>query len=139
MGNVCEVTERRTLLVITQVSSGLKILHTLIFSKYKYYHVEKASLANVHSYVTIAPIVWRCGWLSRVCGCASHCGVVSTLLINTERWELATSSCCSLRNSFCQVEATYPLLYVAGEEVRSSDRCRGVCPESYRTVTTCYY
>ena len=38
MGNVCEVTEKRILLVITQVSSGLKKLHILIFSKYKYLH-----------------------------------------------------------------------------------------------------
>ena len=54
--NVCEVTEGRTLLVITQVSSGLKKFHILIFSKYKYLHVKIASLANVQSCVTIGPI-----------------------------------------------------------------------------------
>ena len=40
MGNICMVTEGRTLF---QVSSGFKIL----FSKYKYLHVKIASLANV--------------------------------------------------------------------------------------------
>jgi len=54
--NVYEVTEGRTLLVITQVSSGLKKLHILIFNKYKYLHVKIASLANVKSCVTIGPI-----------------------------------------------------------------------------------
>ena len=56
VGNVCEVTKGRTLLVITQVSSGLKKLYILIFSKYKYLHVKIASLANVKSCVTIGPI-----------------------------------------------------------------------------------
>ena len=56
MGNVCEVTKGRTLLVITQVSSGLKKFHILIFSKYKYLHVTIASLANVQSCVTTGPI-----------------------------------------------------------------------------------
>ena len=53
VGNVCEVTEGRTLLAITQVSSGLKKLYILIFSKYRYFHVKIASLANVQSCVTI--------------------------------------------------------------------------------------
>ena len=56
MGNVCEVTELIRLLVITQVSSGLKKLHILIFNKYKYLHVKIASLVNVKSCVTIGPI-----------------------------------------------------------------------------------
>ena len=56
MGNVCEVTEGRTLLVITQVSSGLKKFHILIFSKYKYLHVKIASLANIKFLVTIGLI-----------------------------------------------------------------------------------
>ena len=56
MGSVCEVTEGRTLLVITQVSSGLKKLYILIFSKYKYLHVKITSLANIQSCVTIGPI-----------------------------------------------------------------------------------
>ena len=62
MGNVCEVTEGRTLLAITQVSSasGLKKLYILIFSKYKYFHVKIASLANVQSCVTIGPINAKC-------------------------------------------------------------------------------
>ena len=34
------VTEVSTFLVITQVSSGLKKSHILIFSKYKYLHVD---------------------------------------------------------------------------------------------------
>ena len=34
VGNVCEVTEGRTLLVITQVSSGLKKFPILIFSTF---------------------------------------------------------------------------------------------------------
>ena len=34
VGNLREVTKGRTLLVITQVISGLKKLYTLIFSKY---------------------------------------------------------------------------------------------------------
>ena len=38
VGNVCEVTEGRTLLVVTQVSSGLKKIH--ILCKYKYFHVK---------------------------------------------------------------------------------------------------
>ena len=54
--NVCEVTEGRTLLVITQDTSGLKKLHILIFSEYKYLHVKRASLANVQSCVIIGPI-----------------------------------------------------------------------------------
>ena len=57
VGNVCEVTEGRALLVITQVSSGLKNpissssanVSTLI-------HVKIASLANVQSCVNIGPI-----------------------------------------------------------------------------------
>ena len=53
VGNVCVVTKGRTLLVITQVSSGLKKSHILIFSKYKYLYVNIASLANVKSCVTI--------------------------------------------------------------------------------------
>ena len=53
VGNVCVVTEGRTLLVITQVSSGVKNLHILILSKYKYIYVKIASLANVKSCVTI--------------------------------------------------------------------------------------
>jgi len=53
VGNICEVTEGRALLVIIQVSSGLKNLYILIFSKYKYLHVKIASLANVQSCVTI--------------------------------------------------------------------------------------
>ena len=57
VGNVCEVTKGRTLMVITQVSSGFKKkFHILIFSKYKYLHVKIASLANVQSCVTIGPI-----------------------------------------------------------------------------------
>ena len=49
------VTEVSTFLVITQVSSGLKKSHILIFSKYKYLHVKIASLANVKSCVTVGP------------------------------------------------------------------------------------
>ena len=45
MGNI-EVNKGRTLLVITQVSSGLKKIHILIFSKYKYLHVKIATLAK---------------------------------------------------------------------------------------------
>ena len=61
VGNVCEVTEGRTLLVITQVSSGLKKFHILIFSilifsKCKYLHVKIASLASVQSCVIIGLI-----------------------------------------------------------------------------------
>ena len=41
------VTEMSTFLAITQVSSGLKTSHILIFSKYKYLHVKIANLANV--------------------------------------------------------------------------------------------
>ena len=52
------VTEVSTLLVITKVSSGLKKLHILIFSKYKYLHVKIASLANVKSCVTVVINVW---------------------------------------------------------------------------------
>ena len=51
VGNVCEFTEGTTLLVTTQVSSGLKKLHILIFSKYNYLHVKIASSANVQSCV----------------------------------------------------------------------------------------
>ena len=63
--DVCEVTEGKTLLVITQVSSGLKKFHILIFSKYKYLHVKIASLANVKFCITMGPIsimanVWPC-------------------------------------------------------------------------------
>ena len=55
MGNVCLATEARTLLVITQVSSGL--MHILIFSKInKYLHAKIASLANVKSCATMGPI-----------------------------------------------------------------------------------
>ena len=54
--NVCEVTKGRTLLAITQVSSGLKQLLILIFSKYKYFDVKIASSANVKFCVTIGPI-----------------------------------------------------------------------------------
>ena len=62
VGNVCEVTEGRTLLVITQVSSGLKKFHILIFSKYKYLHVKIASLANVKSCIIVGLManVWPC-------------------------------------------------------------------------------
>ena len=57
MGNVGVVTEGRTLLVITQDSSGLKKkLHMFIFSKYKYLQVETACLANVKPCVTVGPI-----------------------------------------------------------------------------------
>ena len=56
MGNVGVVTKGRTLLVITQISSGLKNSHMFTFSKYKYLQVEIASLANVKSCVTISPI-----------------------------------------------------------------------------------
>ena len=56
MGNVHVVTEGNTLLVITQVSSGFKKLHILIFNKYKYLHVKVASLANAKSCVTIGSI-----------------------------------------------------------------------------------
>ena len=56
VGNICEVTEGTTLLVITPVSSGLKKMHILIFSKYMYLHVKIASLANAQSCVTIGPI-----------------------------------------------------------------------------------
>ena len=59
MGNVTKVS---TLLIVTRVSSGLKKLHMLIFSKF---HVKIASLANVKSCVTVGPIslmanVWPC-------------------------------------------------------------------------------
>ena len=58
LGNVCEVTKRRTLLIITQVSSGLKKkIHILIFSKYKCLHVKIASLVIV----TIDPILFIYG------------------------------------------------------------------------------
>ena len=62
MGNIFVVTKVSTLLIITQVSSGLKML---IFSKYKYLHVKIASLVNVKSCVTVGPIslmanVWPC-------------------------------------------------------------------------------
>ena len=46
MGNGV-VTEGRTILVITQVSSGLKKLCMFIFRKYKCLQVEIASLASV--------------------------------------------------------------------------------------------
>ena len=46
------VTEVSTFLVITQVSSGLKKSHILIFSKYKYLHVKIASLAKVKNPVS---------------------------------------------------------------------------------------
>ena len=65
MGNIFVVTEVSTLLIITRVSSGLKKLQMLIFSKYKYLHLKIASLANVKSWVTVGPIslmanVWPC-------------------------------------------------------------------------------
>jgi len=50
------VTEVSTFLDITQVSNGLKKLHILIFSKYKYLNVKIPSLANVKSCVTVGPI-----------------------------------------------------------------------------------
>ena len=53
MENVGVVTEGRTLLVITQVSSGLIFF---IFSNYKYLQVEIASVANVKSCVTVGRI-----------------------------------------------------------------------------------
>ena len=56
MGNIFVITEVLTLLIITQVSSGLKKSHMLIFSKYMYLHVKIASLANVKSCVTVGPI-----------------------------------------------------------------------------------
>ena len=64
MEDVCEVTEGRTLLVMTQVSSGLKKIPYSHLSKYKY-HVKIASLANVTSCVIVGPIslmanVWPC-------------------------------------------------------------------------------
>ena len=65
MGNIFVVTKVSTLLLITRVSSGLKKLQMLIFSKYKYLHVKIISLANVKSCVTVGPIslvvnVWSC-------------------------------------------------------------------------------
>ena len=39
------------ILVITQVSSGLKKFHILIFSKCEYFHVKIPSLANVHQFI----------------------------------------------------------------------------------------
>ena len=47
------VTEVSTFLVITQVSSGLIKSHIFIFSKYKYLHVKRDSLANVKSCVML--------------------------------------------------------------------------------------
>ena len=44
MENVCEVTEGRTLLVITQVSSGLKNHIFSSLANIKYLHVKIASL-----------------------------------------------------------------------------------------------
>ena len=49
MGNVSVVTKGRTLLVVTQVSSGLIKSHLLNLSKYKYLHVKIANLANAIS------------------------------------------------------------------------------------------
>ena len=65
MGNIFVVTKVSTLLIVTRVRSGLKKLHMLIFSKYKYLHVKIASLADVKSCVTVGPIslmanVWPC-------------------------------------------------------------------------------
>ena len=65
MGNIIVVTKVSTLLIITWVSSDLKKLQMLIFSKYKYLHVKIASLANVKSCITVGPIslmanVWPC-------------------------------------------------------------------------------
>ena len=65
MGNIFVVTKVSTLLIITRVSSGLKKSQMYIFSKYKYLHVQIASLANVKSCVTVGPIslvanVWSC-------------------------------------------------------------------------------
>ena len=52
------VTEVSTLLIITQVSSGLKKKsHILIFSKCKYLHAKIGSLGIVKSCVTISPIL----------------------------------------------------------------------------------
>ena len=50
------VTEVSTFLTIIQVDSGLKKLHILFFSKYKYLHVKIASLPTVKSFVTVGPI-----------------------------------------------------------------------------------
>ena len=55
MGNIFVVTKVSTLLIVTRVSSGLK-LQMLIFSKYKCLHVKIASLVNVKSCVTVGPI-----------------------------------------------------------------------------------
>ena len=66
MGNIFVVTKASTLLIITQVSSGLKKSQMLIFSKYtEYLHVKMDSFANVKSCVTVGPIslmanVWPC-------------------------------------------------------------------------------
>ena len=65
MGNIFVVTEVSTLLIITRVSSGLKKIANVNFSKYKYLHVKIASLADVNSCVTVGPIslmanVWPC-------------------------------------------------------------------------------
>jgi len=51
--------------MITWVSSGLKKIHILIHSKYKYLHVKIASLAKLKSCITVGPIslmaiVWPC-------------------------------------------------------------------------------
>ena len=48
------VTEGIILLVITQVSGGLKKLRKPRFWKYKYLHDKIASLAIVESYVTVS-------------------------------------------------------------------------------------
>ena len=51
MENVGVVTKGRTLLVITQVCSGVLRIIMFIFNKYKYLQVEIATLANVKSCV----------------------------------------------------------------------------------------
>jgi len=53
------------LLVLRVVIHRLKKIAYVIFSKYKYLHVKRASLANVKSCVTMGPIslmanVWPC-------------------------------------------------------------------------------
>ena len=65
MGNICEVTKGRTLLVITQVSSGLKKFRILIFSEYKYLHVKIATLAKCkilcdHRSNSLVANIWPC-------------------------------------------------------------------------------
>ena len=59
MDNVSVVTEGTVLLIITQVSSGLKTLHMPRSCKYKYLHVKIASLAVMKSCVTVGHF---CEW-----------------------------------------------------------------------------